>query len=139
MRTAVDAKSTDVERLLVLGRKVHRDVGRRLLVGHGWDLMELLDLGNWSARSLGRRQAWQDAVSIAVTMNELIEERIPETSRSKVMMVRIKMGEVRPRSGAPEVWQTRLADKGFQLKQDNDVIVESGSNHCLAESSWTDH
>ena len=50
----------------MLGRMDHCGLGRRLLVGHEWDLMVMLDLENWIAHSLGRQQAWLDAVSISL-------------------------------------------------------------------------
>jgi hypothetical protein len=60
-----------VERLHVLGRMDRAGLGRRLLVGHEWDLTVMLDLGNWIAHSLGRQQAWLDAVSISLRKIEL--------------------------------------------------------------------
>jgi hypothetical protein len=60
-----------VERLLEQpGRRVHLDVGRKLLADHGWAMMVNLDLGNWIAHSLGRRQALLDTIGIAVTADK---------------------------------------------------------------------
>ena len=79
VRIGVDSRSTVVESLLAPGRRVHREAGRRLLDGRGLDLMVMLDLGNSSAHSLGRRQAWLGAISIAVAMDEE-GKTVPETT-----------------------------------------------------------